>query len=207
MARKWLPGEAREISFRNDADACAYFDQCAYLGSLFAFISSLIVRRSAWDAASYDIDLEDSYYSHVYKILRMLGDAEEGRLQYVDEALVLCRMGNDSFAHDGFFRRFETDIQGFARVGRALYPPGAVRQSFFGVLVRNIPWYRLTRLKYEARDEEQWQKILATLRELGFDQRMLTAVEIIGGNRLTMRALLRTHKLRQRLIKRFVWNT
>lgn len=89
------------------------------LFSLFGYISSLIVRRSAWMAQPVIDELIGSCWIHAARIFQMMKAG--ARLEYLGLPLVLNRCGNDSFqATVGYTRRRLIDLD-YPRVARAVF--------------------------------------------------------------------------------------
>lgn len=198
-SRRWLDcNSQREFTFSDKGKFLEYFKNCNSLGSLFSYMSCLIVRRSSWEAAPYDRDFENSYYSHVYKVFSLLATVGGARLKYLNRPLVDCRTGNDSFALDGAFRRYAIDIDGYYRLGQALFADCSVRRAFWGVLVDYTPWYRLAKARHAVRDSSEWKQLCHKLTGLGFSVGMIRFAGIVGSIGPLMQLLLLTWQYRER---------
>jgi abequosyltransferase len=83
------------------------------IGAWLGFMSSLIVRRSLWQAAVHSGSLEPYMhgYIHLYLIAKMLD--EQSSWLCVPDRLVGCRTGNESFLAKDEFARTKLDIVGY----------------------------------------------------------------------------------------------
>ena len=96
-----------------------YFKDAIHIGSLFSYISALIVRRSAWMAQPVIDELIGSCWIHAARIFQMMKAG--ARLEYLGLPLVLNRCGNDSFhAAVGYTRRRLIDLD-YPRVAHAVF--------------------------------------------------------------------------------------
>ena len=97
------------FTIRDGSDFNRYLAGSQELSSLFAYISTLIVRREDWLATTVRHEFIGSAWIHVTKSLEIL--CSGGTLTYVGESLVLNRSGNDSFLADvGLIRRILIDL-------------------------------------------------------------------------------------------------
>jgi abequosyltransferase len=96
-----------------------YFKDALHLGSLFSYISVLIVRRNVWQNYPVIEDLIGSAWIHAARIFQMMHGG--AKLEYVGIPLVLNRTDNDSFhATVGYTRRRLIDLD-YPRVARAVF--------------------------------------------------------------------------------------
>lgn len=100
------------------AQLLKYLRSASCIGSLFSYLSSIVVRRAAWDARPLREEFMGSAWIHVTKLLDVL-DAG-GALLHVGEPLVLNRTDNDSFASRGIGRRRRIDFD-YVRIADALF--------------------------------------------------------------------------------------
>ena len=132
------PGAFYDCSRRDDLTR--YFSDANSLGSLFSYISCIIVRRAKWNAEPVLEDLLGSAWIHVAKIFLMMHAG--GSVMYVGAPLVLNRCENDSFqAAVGYARRRLIDLD-YPRVAASVFrdQPDIVRlvtnlvaQQYFNV--------------------------------------------------------------------------
>lgn len=118
------------------------------LGGLFSYISSFVVRRSAWSAAPDRPQFLGSAYHHAARVLDVL--AAGGRLLYLARPLVRNRTENDSWAAThGIGRRRRADYH-FADIAAAVFADRpAARELVVRVLERDV--FRLVQLLWDKR--------------------------------------------------------
>ena len=90
------------FTFAGPHDLIDYFSRAGSIGSLFSYMSSIVVKRAAWNAVERDDRLAGSNYAHVASLFSVL--RKGGTLKYIKEPLVLCRSDNDSFSKSGVVR-------------------------------------------------------------------------------------------------------
>ncbi len=163
--RPWLTGSRRDEVFRfaRNADFMRYFRRARSLGALFSYISSIITRRDKWLAVRPDERLMASHYAAAFRLFSLLQNG--GSLKYLQDSLVLCRSGNDSFAGSGTLARIALDLDGFQLVAGRLFADPSVRGAFKAVMRREHAWYGLAELRNGTTDANAWeafeQKLLA----------------------------------------------
>ncbi|WP_197057706.1 glycosyltransferase family 2 protein [Sphingomonas sp. Ant H11] len=83
------------------------------IGAWLGYMSSIVVRRSGWEAALAAAPIEPYLkgYVHTYLIAKML--SEESIWLCVPDTLVGCRLGNESFLARDEFARTRVDIVGY----------------------------------------------------------------------------------------------
>lgn len=88
------------------------------LADLLGFMSSMIVRRDAWQSAMVgaDIGVHDNLYSQVYRVGRMLGKA--GAWLAINDLLVDFRSDNDQFRLKlgGHMPRLRRDVDSYSAI-------------------------------------------------------------------------------------------
>jgi len=110
-ARRWLATCRELCSFQlaEKREMRAYLSRVVSFGGLFSYVSCILARRDAWEAAKPRDALWGTHYAHVGRILDFL-QQPLSTLVYVPMPLVLCRGDNDSFIQNGLVRRFFIDI-------------------------------------------------------------------------------------------------
>ena len=104
---------------RDPAQLLGYFRDALHIGSLFSFISALIVRRSAWQAQPVIDALMGSAWIHAARIFQMMQAG--ARVHYIGRPLVLNRTGNDSFHAAVGLRAAELIDLDYPRVARTVF--------------------------------------------------------------------------------------
>ena len=179
--RKWLADSPQQCSFdfSLDKDFIKYFESATSLGAAFSYLSSIVVRRSLWNAISMNSRFMGTAYSHVYKIMSILIRGEI--LLYHPEWTVYSRTGNDSFMEHGYVRRVLLDINGYTALANTLLEERTcARKSFLSVLQQEHPLLRLIRFVAAASDEGIWPDVRVRFLEAGFNQTVLNRAEHIA---------------------------
>lgn len=115
--RKWLKvnGEANKVyDLSNRKDLIKYLDSCYSIGALFSYLSSLIFKREIWCSINFDKSYIGTAYSHVYMLMSFLKN--KCQLRYIEENIVYCLIGNDSFSNDGAISRLMLDVNGYLKI-------------------------------------------------------------------------------------------
>jgi len=173
---RWLKATGNRLfDFSQQDDLLDYFHRANSIGAVFSYLSSIIVKRSAWNAVAYDPSMTGTAYAHAYILVSLM--TKGAKLRYLQEAMVLCRFGNDSFLHAGVFNRFMIDIVGYLKIAN-LFDNKEVRSAFLSIMTREQPWNRLAKIKHFYPDK--WQRVRPFLEEFGYSQSTLTCVEILG---------------------------
>lgn len=113
-----------------------------HIGMDFGFISSQVVRRSAWQQVVAEENFEDlynSYYLMVYIIGRMMD--KNFKWLFVNKPLVKQRTGNDSFLQaKGVFERQLIEHNNFEKIISRLYDRTSKEYKiFFTKMVNRLP--------------------------------------------------------------------
>ncbi|MCA8973632.1 MAG: glycosyltransferase [Planctomycetes bacterium] len=157
-----VPAEAA-FDFRTASELDRYLGRARSLCAAFSYISGIVFRKSLWDAATGHEAWLGSAYVHSYKLMSACIDGL--RLHYLPEALVDCRLGNDSFRDQGLCHRVLIDLDGFARLAHLLDGagrPGAAT-ALRGLIRAEYPFWRLVRYQSILSRDPQWPGILARL--------------------------------------------
>lgn len=138
--RKWLSGDSRLFSFRDDYDLIKYFRKCNSVGGLFSYLSSIIVKKDRWSSIEFDNSYIGTAYSHVYVLLKIINEPNS-TLQYISLPLVDCRGDNDTFESNGKARRIKIDFIGYLKLKNDFYSENEKLSVAFGdVLLKERPW-------------------------------------------------------------------
>lgn len=173
----WLNKTAdRLFDFTQRGEIVDYFNRSRSIGAVFSYLSSIIVKRSAWRSVSYDSSMTGTAYSHAYILVSLI--ANGAKLKYLQDAMVFNRTGNDSFAQDGELKRFLLDIDGYSKIANKLFNNEEVKSAFLKIMTREQPWNRLSKVKYFNR--EKWQEIRYRLNGFGYSRLTLACVEMMG---------------------------
>jgi abequosyltransferase len=176
----WLSGgmEDRIFTFAGHRDLIDYFSRAGSIGSLFSYMSSIVVKRAAWNTIGRDNRLIGSNYAHVARLFSIL--REGGTLKYIREPLVLCRGENDSFSKSGVVRRFMIDIDGYLLLADTLFPDADVRRTFLAIMRREHPWYVYAELRSKISDRDAWREFKRKLLAYGYTPGQIAVVGVLG---------------------------
>jgi len=176
----WLRGNVadRIFTLAGPRDLIDYFSRAGSIGSLFSYMSSIVVKRAAWNTIDRDNRLAGSNYAHVGRLFSIL--RKGGTLKYIREPLVLCRGDNDSFSKSGVVRRFMIDIDGYLLLADTLFPDMDVRRAFLAVMRREHPWYVYAELRSRISDPGAWREFKRKLLAYGYSPGQLSVVGVLG---------------------------
>jgi abequosyltransferase len=165
-----------EFDFGQSPHLYEYFDAARSLGALFSYLSVIVVRRSSWNSVVFDESYIGTAYSHSYIMLSIVMNG--GTLKYLPDHLVMCRMGNDSFATDGLVKRLQLDLNGYLKLSQ-LISDANLRVKFLKVMPKTCPWYFLLRIKSISMDE-QWTDIKNKLEQFHFSRWMIWLIGMLS---------------------------
>jgi len=153
----WLKPQIgdRVFEFKENAQFAEYLYAAQSIGALFSYLSSIIVKRSSWDSIIFDESFIGTAYSHAYILLSIIING--GNLKYIHTQFVLCRGENDSFAAEGFVKRFLLDLNGYLALSEII-EDSKLRLKFIDVLQRPHPWYRLVKIRAMS-DNRLWSDV------------------------------------------------
>lgn len=182
----WLSNKYNDdvFDFSDSAMLLEYFIAARSLGALFSYISSIIVRRAAWEAVSANEILMGSNYAHVYKLFSIAKNG--GKVRYIKDSLVSTRLFNDSFMANGIARRYLIDLNGYQMLADQLFVENSVREAFKSVMRREHKWYFLAGLANKVKDRDEWNVLVGKLRSYGFHPAMLLVVGKLGRSKWVM---------------------
>lgn len=183
--RLWLSPTIGDSVFHltDQSELLCYLNASNLPGSLFSYISSIIVRRGKWNASAFDDRLSESNYAHVFRLFSIL-KVEGNSLKYIKESFVVCRGENDSFQHKGICNRLRIDFDGFQVLAELLFPEEPARRAFKAVLRRALRWYTLARMKGESKDGQEWKKLKEVLSNYGYSPKELLLIDLLGSSKL-----------------------
>jgi abequosyltransferase len=119
------PGASFDLSVPAERDD--YFRRAETTTAFFSFCSSLIFRKSRWDAVPLDEEFVGSCWAHVARFFRMI---PQGLcVKYLPEAHLRKRGDNDSFLDRGIIHRVGIGIAGYHRLAETFFGRGS-REAF-----------------------------------------------------------------------------
>lgn len=123
--RHWLGyHETDPLSFdlSNRGDRAQFFSKVLYLGGVFSYLSSIVIRRESWQSIKFAPRFDGTAYSHVYMILEGLLKGDSSVLRVFRYSPIDARLGNDSFFVDSR-QRMMLDINGYKMLAEVCFPP------------------------------------------------------------------------------------
>jgi Glycosyltransferases involved in cell wall biogenesis len=125
----------RTFEFGTPEKMKIYLDSCTVLGSLFSYLSSIVVKKTKWDAIDYDESFTGTAYSHVFMLVSIL--TKSATLKYIDKSFVSCRLGvEDSFASN-IVDRIMLDINGYKKIFNSLLYDIEKKELYFKKIMQN----------------------------------------------------------------------
>lgn len=184
--RYWLPKKHQDgvFDFSNRLELLEYLKSAQSLGALFSYISSIIVRRAAWEGIGDDGRLMGSNYAHVYKLFSIAQHG--GKVKYIQDSLVSTRLFNDSFMVNGIARRYLIDLNGYQSLADHLFVDNSVRDAFKSVMRKEHKWYFLAGLASKVKSRGEWDELVSKLRSYGYHPAMLYMVGKLGRSKRVM---------------------
>lgn len=108
------------FDFQDKDQRLFFFENAVTTSAFFSFMSSLIIKKSRWEATACNIEFYGSCWAHVARIFNM---KDRGlRVKYFPEVCLHKRCDNDSFLDKGLIHR----------VGIAIYGYNKIADHFFG---------------------------------------------------------------------------
>jgi abequosyltransferase len=149
----------------NERDRIRYFELAETTTAFFSFMGSLIVKKSRWDAISFDESFDGSLWAHVARVFRMIPQGLT--VKYLQESLLDKRGDNDSFMDKGLVHRYMMAVDGYHRLADTFFGKHTAENRHIRRVVRNeFPALRtLVSLKVKVYQEENHaeQKLLDEL--------------------------------------------
>lgn len=177
--KRWLDvSEDRMFDFSNQQDVMDYFNKATSIGAVFSYLSSIIVKRSAWNSVRYDVSMTGTAYSHAYILVSLI--TKGAKLKYLRDAKVLCRSWNDSFSSDGLVSRYLLDFNGYLGIADKLFLHQPTRKMFLKIMTREHRWFRLLKLRSHIRDAREWMMIKKLLIDIGYSPVTLALCGFLG---------------------------
>lgn len=184
------------FNLHDNKDFISYLNSSTTTGTLFSYISSIIFKKSRWEAV---LDKEYAYgtcYGHAYILLSLARST--CILKYIRQPLVLCRIGNDSFSNNGFVKRVAIDFDGYRKIADKLFIDEPVIKGIFkAVIKKEYSLSRLVKIRAFSNDAE-WQEITPKLVDIGYKP---LSVYICGLMKLQRSVISNLVKLKQRIAK------
>jgi abequosyltransferase len=134
-----------------------YFGMALTTTAFFSFMGSILVRRSRWLEGSLDEQFVGSCWAHVVRLLRLIPQGLA--VKYLGDSLLLKRGENDSFMDRGLVHRYAIAIEGYQRIGQAVFGDASYEARHLRrVIVNEFPpkafFFAKVQLKRGARESE-----------------------------------------------------
>jgi abequosyltransferase len=179
--QSWLAGNFGDfdLDLADDDALSLYFDRAGSIGSLFSYMSTIIVRRESWNRIAAEPGLAGSNYAHVHRLFSMR--SFQATMKYIVAPVVLCRGDNDSFLSLGLVGRHLIDLRGFHLIAQLLFPHNSrLRLRFKEVVNREHHWVTWVWLRSVTLDDMDWQSIRLLLPEYGYSRLTILAMEYLA---------------------------
>ena len=176
---------ATSIDFTDSNQASAYLASAYGLGSVFSFMSSIIVRRTSWLSVKTPETVHGTNYRHVYIILYLMTRGSSLRL--ITKPLVTARGGADSFLGGGdigVINRYLIDIDGYRRIIEALDLDDGLERQLKLVMLKQHPWYSWLRVVYRIDKRNDWIDLRESLSWYGYSGYTKFILSVAQGSKI-----------------------
>lgn len=161
----------------------AYLDACRGVGGFFSYLSSIVVRKQAWNSHLDGVEkFMGTAYSHAYVLSKIAFNG--GVIQAISAPLVLNRGGNDSFQDKGSANRVLIDLEGYASIFDSmehLKNDPVCREKFFRLISRERPLLHSLFYLRKHGNAAEWGRAKNVLNTLGVSSWLVRVVDLCGG--------------------------
>ncbi|AXY32140.1 glycosyltransferase family 2 protein [Yersinia pseudotuberculosis] len=134
----WMTTGDKEYDTSNLSELDEFLDNSLFLGAIFSYLSSIIVKREGWNSVSFEAKHIGTAYVHVYYLLTMMRNGV--RIKYINKPLVLCRGGNDFFSINGFSKRILLDFDGYESITQDVFRHNhSIKKKILSILLKERP--------------------------------------------------------------------
>lgn len=175
-----------------------YCDNANFIGAIFSYMSSIILRRQEWNILGFDQDFQATAYALASSLISFT--KRRCRLKYLKSSLVLWRNDNESFQNSGgLVKRFLLDFDGYLKLADKYFADDEnLRKSFLKVMTREHPWYTIINVASLIDSHREWGQFMAKLLKFGYSPGMATACYVLGRQRRLVSAAVR---IKRKLIR------
>lgn len=157
-----------------------YSRQSKSIGSLFSYLSSIVFKRTKWQAIEVDSIFIGTAYSHVYMLMSFI---KMGCiLKYCSNHLVLSRGGNDSFwnpTNDGIIKRIMIDIDGYLMLADRLFNDSQAHyQGVLRVLRAERPALSTLAILRLRTNSSSWSVVSKKFHKAGYSKTLIFLIGI-----------------------------
>jgi len=199
--RRWLSNGTKEYIFNDDNDRINYFNDCMSLGGVFSYLSSIIVKRSAWNNINFDPSFVGTAYSHVYILLKII-EIQGSSISYISLPLVLCRGDNDTFESSGKARRVLIDYMGYFKLSDALYnDKQMLKKSFENILTKERPYIYTSLMIASYADSKEKSSYCSYQKRLGHAKLVTNLLFLFGPSATVLKKSFFFKKMVKKILK------
>lgn len=137
----------------------AYFRLAQTTTAFFSFMSSLVIKKSRWDAVNANLnDFYGSCWAHVARIFNFF--SHEFKLSYLPETYFLKRNENDSFSNKGPVHRLSIGVDGYNKIADKFFGHDSEEAYHIRRALKNeISLGVLYRLKKQIRSKKELSEL------------------------------------------------
>ncbi|MDW7973329.1 MAG: glycosyltransferase family 2 protein, partial [Thermodesulfovibrio sp.] len=106
------------VDSSNRQDLLIFLKSVKNQAGIFGYLSVLVFRKSLWKIDDNTNDFLGTAFAYTYQLFKILLNG--CRLYIIDEPIVFCRTGNDSFASEGIVKRSYIDYDGYIKIADKL---------------------------------------------------------------------------------------
>jgi abequosyltransferase len=129
------PNAALDADLRDPDSRRQWFARALNTEAFFSFMSSIIVRRTRWQAGRLLAEFDGSCWAHVARLFDLASAGLD--VSYVAEVWLDKRGGNDSFSSSGVVARYSLAIDGFDRLSKSFFPADGAEAFHIRRVLRN----------------------------------------------------------------------
>jgi abequosyltransferase len=172
----------RVFSLHEKQDFIEYCKNAKSIGALFSYMSSVILRREAWNGRGYNYEFDRSAYALAASLFSFR--KQKCRVKYIRSHLILCRSDNDSFLDEGgLVKRLLLDFDGYLKLADKYFPDEDdkdARKAFLDVMKRTYRWYTIIHVTSFIENPEAWIRFRSKLIAFGYNPRMIALCYALG---------------------------
>lgn len=190
--------KSRVFNLQDREEFKFYCDNANYIGAIFSYMSSIILRRQEWNIRGFDQDFQATAYALASSLLSFT--KRRCRLKYLKESLVLWRNDNESFQNSGgLVKRFLLDFDGYLKLADKYFGDEEIsRKSFLKVMTREHPWYTVVHVVSLIDDQQLWLEFKKKLIAFGYSPVLVEFCRLCSMNQSLVAIAV---KLKRKLVR------
>ncbi|WP_285533476.1 glycosyltransferase family 2 protein [Stutzerimonas stutzeri] len=166
------------FDFSRPDDFKEYLKCASGLGAGFSYIGSAVFKREEWLAIDSVENVLGSCYVHAFVIASMC--LKGAKLVYLNDALILCRLGNDGFATSGRLLRVKLDFDAYLSFSRLLPLSADLSKLYLNMLRKEHNYFNLFKhMCHPASIKDRYQ-LCRCLVDFGFGK-VVYFIAALGG--------------------------